>query len=78
LQQPVDDHPAFDAALAVQDKDDFGELGVIECGFDDAVAVADVLGCVVEVALNQALDYVKEDAVSRLRVRMVVTWDVRG
>lgn len=59
LQQPVNDHPAFDAALAVQDENDFREVGVVECGFYDAVAVADVLGCVVEVSLNKALDYVE-------------------
>jgi hypothetical protein len=64
LQQPVDDHPAFDAPLAVQDEDYFCEGGLVERFFDNAIAVADVLGCVVEVSLDQALEDVEEDAVS--------------
>jgi hypothetical protein len=52
LQEPVDDHSAFDTALAVEDKDDFGEFRFVESSFDDFVTVADVLGSIVEVSLN--------------------------
>jgi hypothetical protein len=48
----------------VQDEDYFGERGVVEVGLYDTVAVADVLGCVGEVALDEALEDVEEDAVS--------------
>jgi hypothetical protein len=48
----------------VEDEDNFGEGGVVEVGFYDAVAVANVLGCVGEVALDEALEDVEEDAVS--------------
>ena len=64
LKEPVEDHPAFDAALTMQDEDYLGEVGVVECLFYDGVAVADVLGCVVEVSLDEALEDVEEDAVS--------------
>jgi hypothetical protein len=49
----------------VQDEDYFGELGIVESLLYDSVAVADVLGCVVEVSLDEALEDVEEDAVSR-------------
>jgi hypothetical protein len=48
----------------VQDEDYFCEGGLVERFFDNAIAVADVLGCVVEVSLDQALEDVEEDAVS--------------
>jgi hypothetical protein len=64
LKQPVEDHPAFDAALTVQDEDYLGEVGVVESLLYDSIAVADVLGCVIEVSLDEALEDVEEDAVS--------------
>jgi hypothetical protein len=64
LKEPVEDHPAFDAALTVQDEDYLGEVGVVESLLYDGVTVADVLGCVVEVSLDEALEDVEEDAVS--------------
>jgi len=64
LKEPVEDHPAFDAALTVQDEDYFGELGIVESLLYDNVAVADVLGCVIEISLDEALEDVEEDAVS--------------
>jgi hypothetical protein len=48
----------------VEDEDYFGEFGVVEVGLYDSVAVSDVLGCVGEVALDEALEDVEEDAVS--------------
>ncbi len=64
LEEPIDDHAAFDAALRMQDEDDFGEVRLVESFLDDLVAVSDVLGCVGEVTLDQALDYIEKDAVS--------------
>ena len=64
LKEPIEDHPAFDAALTVQNEDYLGELGIVEGLLYDSVAVADVLGCVVEVSLDEALEDVEEDAVS--------------
>jgi hypothetical protein len=64
LKEPVEDHPAFDAALTVQDEDYLGEVRVVESLLYDGVAVADVLGCVVEISLDEALEDVEEDAVS--------------
>jgi hypothetical protein len=49
----------------VEDEDYFGEAGVVEVGLYDAIAVANVLGCVGEIALDEALEDVEEDAVSR-------------
>jgi hypothetical protein len=49
----------------VEDEDYFGEGGVVEVGLYDAVAVANVLGCVGEVALDEALEDVEDNAVSR-------------
>lgn len=49
----------------MQDEDYFCEGGLVERFFGNAIAVADVLGCVVEVSLDQALEDVEEDAVSR-------------
>ncbi len=37
----------------------------VEHFFDNGVAIAYILGCVVKVALNEALEDVKEDAVAR-------------
>jgi hypothetical protein len=48
----------------VQDEDYLGEVGVVESFLYDSVAVADVLGCVVEVSLDEALEDVEENAVS--------------
>ena len=48
----------------MEDEDYFGEGGVVEVGLYDAVAVANVLSCVGEVALDEALEDVEEDAVS--------------
>jgi hypothetical protein len=48
----------------VEDEDYFGEGGVVEIGLYDAIAVANVLGCVGEIALDEALEDVEEDAVS--------------
>ena len=48
----------------MQDEDDFSEIGVVDVGLYDAVAISDVLRCVGEVALDEALEYVKENAVS--------------
>jgi hypothetical protein len=64
LEEPVDYHAAFDSALAVEDEDYLGVLFNVELLFDDFVAIADVLGCVVEVALDKTLESVKEDAVA--------------
>jgi hypothetical protein len=64
LKEPVEDHSAFDAALTVQDEDYLGEFGIVESFLHDSVAIADVLGCVVEVSLDKALEDVEEDAVS--------------
>ena len=50
----------------MQDEDYFCEVRRVERFFDDAVAVADVVGCVVEVTLNKALEDVEEDAVPRV------------
>jgi len=61
-EEPVEDHAAFDGALGMQDEDDFGEVWVVESGFYDFVAVADVHGCVVEVALDEALQDVEDYA----------------
>jgi hypothetical protein len=72
LQKPVEDHAAFDAALGVQDEDDFGESGVVEVGLYDAVAVSDVLGGIGEVALDETLDDVEDYAVSE-----GVSWSCR-
>ena len=49
----------------MEDEDYFGEGGVVEVGLYDAVAVANVLGCVGEVALDEALEDVEDNAVSR-------------
>ena len=65
LEEPVEDHTAFDAALGVQDEDHFGEVGLVEGGFNDAVATSNVGGCIGEVSLDKALDHVEENAVSR-------------
>lgn len=64
LEQPVDYHPAFDTALAVQDEYYFCEGRVVQGFFYDGVPVPDVLGGVVEVALEEALEHVEEDTVS--------------
>ena len=50
----------------MEDEDYFGETGVVEVRLYDAVAVANVLGCVGEIALDEALEDVEEDAVSGL------------
>jgi hypothetical protein len=52
LEEPVDDHPSFDTPLAVEDKDDFGELGFVKSCFDSFIAISDVLSGVIEVSLN--------------------------
>ena len=49
----------------MEDEDYFGEGGIVEVGLYDAVAVANVLGCVSEVALDEALEDVEDNAVSR-------------
>ena len=49
----------------MEDENYFGEGGVVEVGLYDAVAVANVLGCVGEVALDEALEDVEDNAVSR-------------
>ena len=63
-EKPVHDAATFDAALAVQDKDDFFGAGGLEGLFEDDAAGADVSGAVVEVALNEAFDEVEDDALS--------------
>ena len=63
LEEPVDYHAAFDSALAVEDEDYLGVLFIVELLFDDFVTIADVLGCVVEVALDKTLEGVEEDAI---------------
>ena len=50
----------------MQDEDYFCQVSRVERFFNDAVAVADVVGCVVEVTLNKALEDVEEDAVPRV------------
>jgi hypothetical protein len=64
LEEPVDYHAAFDSALAVKDEDYFGVLFIVELLFDNFVAIADVLSCVVEVALDKTLESVEEDSVA--------------
>jgi len=48
----------------VEDEDYFGQGGTVEGFFYDGVAGADVVGCVVEIALDEALEDVEEDSVS--------------
>ena len=48
----------------MEDEDYFGETGVVEVRLYDAVAVANVLSCVGEITLDEALEDVEEDAVS--------------
>ena len=64
LQEPVDDHAAFDAALGMQDENHFCEVWLIKLGLDDGVARTDVVGCVGEVALDEALKNVEKDAIA--------------
>jgi hypothetical protein len=64
LEEPVDYHAAFNSALAVEDEDYLGVLFIVELLFDDFVAIADVLGGVVEIALDKALEGVEENAVA--------------
>ena len=52
LKKPVNDHPSFDPALAVENKYYFAEFGFVKRFFNDSVAVADVLGGIVEVSLD--------------------------
>ena len=49
----------------MEDENYFGEGGVVEVGLYDAIAVANVLGCVGEIALDEALEDVEDNAVSR-------------
>ncbi len=63
LKEPVEDHPAFDTALTMQDEDYFRELRVVESLLYDGVTIANILGCVVKVSLDQALEDIEEDAV---------------
>lgn len=65
LQEPVKDHAAFDAALGVQDKDNLGEVRLVEKFFDDDVAGADVESGVSKVALYEALDYIEQNSGAR-------------
>lgn len=64
LQQPIEDHATFNAALGVQDEDYLGQGGLVERSFDDGVASADVGCCVGEVALDKALEDVEDYAVA--------------
>jgi hypothetical protein len=48
----------------VQDENYLCELLGVKLFFDYSVAVPNVFGCVVEVALNEALENIEEDAVS--------------
>ena len=61
-EEPVHDAATFDAALAVQDKDDFFGAGGLEGLFEDNAAGPDVSGAVIEVALNEAFDEVEDNA----------------
>jgi hypothetical protein len=71
LEEPIEDHAAFDGALRMQDEDDFGEVRLVESFFDDLVTVSDVLGCVGEITLDQALDYIEKDTISyRFRLKI--------
>jgi hypothetical protein len=70
LEEPVKDHASFDATLGVEDEDDFGESGVVEEGFYDGVAVSYVLGRVGEVALDETLEDVEDDAIAEGKGRV--------
>lgn len=61
-KEPIEDKPAFDAALGVQDEDDLFDGGVEEGFFDGGVGFAHVLGGVGEVALEEALQEVEDYA----------------
>jgi hypothetical protein len=52
LQEPVDDHPSFDTALAVKDEDNFAEFGLVKRFFYHSIAVSDIVCGVVEVSLD--------------------------
>lgn len=58
----VDDCGTFDATLAVENEDNLFEGGGLEGLFEDEAAGANVGGAVAEVALDEALDEVEEDA----------------
>jgi len=61
-EEGVDGGGAFDAALGVEDEDDFPEGGGFEGLFEDDAGGADVGGGVVKVALDEAFEEVEEDA----------------
>ena len=52
LQEPVDYHATFDTALTVENENYFRYFGFVESFFDGFVAVADVVGGVIEVSLD--------------------------
>lgn len=64
LQEPIDNHATFDTALAMENEDYFCKMGFVERFFDGFIAVSDIVGSIVKVALNEALDYIKEYAVA--------------
>lgn len=52
LQEPINDHPSFDTALAMEDEDNFAEFGLVERFFHHFVAVSDIISGIVEVSLD--------------------------
>lgn len=62
LQKPVQNQTTLHSALGVQEENDLGVARVVELGFDDAIADADVTGRVAEVALDETFEDVKEEA----------------
>ncbi|KFX95497.1 hypothetical protein V490_03826 [Pseudogymnoascus sp. VKM F-3557] len=60
LEEPIDYETALDAALGVQDQDDFVD-GAGHGEFEDLVADSHVCGAVVEGPLDEALDHIKQN-----------------
>lgn len=48
----------------MEDKDDLGELRLVESLFDDSVAVPNILGCIIEISLNETLNNIKKYTVT--------------
>lgn len=61
-EEPIEDETAFYGALAVEEKDYFCVGGGVEGGFQVGVGEADAGGGVGEVALDEALEEVEDDA----------------
>ena len=52
MQEPVNDHTAFDPTLAVEDEYNLGEARCVELVLDNFIAISDVLSGIIEIPLD--------------------------